>query len=91
MGDWLRETAGTLATAIAWLVLVGGGFVVMGVLTHYIVQGTIAASAASWRAVAGAVAAMLIVACAFAMLLILGKGMSVIPRHWRRRRGRSQL
>jgi hypothetical protein len=91
MREWLRETGGTLLSAVLWLVGVGGGFIAMGFLTHFIVEGTISATSASWRAVAGAVAAMLLVACAFAMLLILGKGMAIIPDRRRRRKRRSQL
>jgi hypothetical protein len=91
MGEWLRETAGTIAAALLWMVGTAVVFIAMGVSTHLVVDATITATSGSWRAVAGTVAAMLLVLCGFFMVLILGKGATIIPARWRRRRRRSQL
>jgi len=91
MGDWLRETGGTLLAAVLWMVGVAVAFFAMGIVTHLVVDATITAASGSWQAVVGAVAAMLLVLCGFFMVLILGKGATIIPSHWRRRRRRSQM
>ena len=83
--DRLQEAGGTLLAALIWLVGTTLVFVALGFLTHVVVEVTIQAQSASWKAVVGAVAAMLLVACGGALVVIAGRGVSLVPGRWRRR------
>ena len=61
-------------------------FVGLGFATHVVVAMTVKRGSATWRAAVGAVAAMFLVASLAALVLITGRGVSVMPRRVRERR-----
>ena len=88
MADHGREAAGTFAAALIWAVAMFAFFVCLGFGTHLVVDMTVKSGNDAWRAAVGAIAAMLLLAAVFALVLISGRGMIVVPRRIRRRRAR---
>ena len=86
MADRLREATGTVATALAWAGVTFVFFVGLGFATHVIVEMTVKSGSAAWRAALGAVAAMFLVSAIVALLLITGRGVSLLPSRLRARR-----
>ena len=81
-----QEALGTLLAALIWGVGMFAAFVGLGFATHVVVAMTVKRGSATWRAAVGAVAAMFLVASLAALVLITGRGVSVMPRRVRERR-----
>ena len=86
MADHGREAAGTVAAALIWLVGMFAFFMGLGFGTHLVVDMTVKSGSGAWRAAVGAIAAMFLLAAIFALVLIGGRGVAVVPRRIRRRR-----
>jgi hypothetical protein len=85
-GQHMTEAAGTLVAALVWGIGTFVVFVALGFATHLVVELTVKRDSATWRAAAGAVAAMLLVASLFALAAITGRGFSLLPSRVRARR-----
>ena len=88
MADHGREAAGTLLAALIWAIGIFAFFIALGFGTHVLVDMTVKSGAAAWRAAVGAIAATLLLAAVFALLVLTTRGMTVLPRRVRRRRAR---
>lgn len=84
----MGEAAGTLLTALLWGVGAFGAFVGLGFATHEVVAATVHSGSAPWRSVVGAIAAMFLVASVAALLVITGRGVSLLPRRLHERHER---
>src|SRR3954470_4609229 len=85
MSDHFSEGTGTLLAMLVAASATLLGFVVLGALTHVVVEVTVGNTRAGWRAAAGAVAGMFLVASVGALLFITGRGLSLLPARRRER------